>query len=196
VAPIQGVISARLSQNGERVGLDARILEIVDLSRLELEAALSASDSLALQIGQLAALQVEGVAKPLRARVVRINPTATAGSRQVVAYLALEPQAGLRQGLFAQGTLAISKVNGVAIPSTAIRTDKPKPYVQVIQNNQVAHVSVELGARGEFEGTDYVIVTGLSDQTTVLRGHVGALREGVSTQERPERAAATSGKGS
>jgi RND family efflux transporter MFP subunit len=195
-APIQGVVAARFSQSGERVGLDARIVEIVDLSRLELEAALAASDSAALQIGQLASLQVEGVAQPIRARVARINPTATAGSRQVMAYLALEPLAGLRQGLFAQGSLATSKINGIAVPSTAVRTDKPKPYVQVIENNQVAHVSVELGARGEFEGTDYVIVSGVSDQTKVLRGHVGALREGVSTQERLERAPATPGKGS
>ncbi len=51
-APIAGVVSQRLAQPGERIGVDARVVEIVDLSRLELEASLSAADSVQVRVGQ------------------------------------------------------------------------------------------------------------------------------------------------
>lgn len=192
VAPISGVIAVRASQTGERVGIDARIVEIVDLSRLELEAALAASDSVLVRTGQTAQLQIEGNAKAVTARVVRVNPTATAGSRQVLVYLALESSNGLRQGLFAQGTLATSKVSAIAVPTSAVRTDKPEPYVQVIQDKKVAHKTVTLASRGEFEGAEYVAVQGLTENMPVLRGNVGAVREGVAIQEAAAKGSAPS----
>ena len=81
------------------------MLEVVDLSRLELEANLGVTDSLLVQVGQNAQLQVEGSTTPITAKVARINPSVVAGSRAVLAYLTIDPVPGLRQGLFAQGTL-------------------------------------------------------------------------------------------
>ncbi len=181
-APINGVVSVRTSQAGERVGIDARIIEIVDLSRLELEANLAASDSITVRIGQMAALQVEGNAKPVNARVTRINPTATAGSRSVLVYLTLDSAQGLRQGMFAQGTLATAVVQTLAVPKAAIRTDKPAPYVQVVENKKIAHKTVTIGSSGEFEGTEYVAIQGLAENTAVLQGNVGAVREGIAAK--------------
>ena len=177
-APISGVVSQRLTQPGERVGIDAKVLEIVDLSRLELEATLSASDSLLVRVGQSASLQVEGSATPVAARVVRINPSAQAGSRSVLAYLALDNSAGLRQGLFAQGTLGTARATGLAVAESAVRSDKPVPYVQVIEGGKVAHKPVTLGARGESDGLPMVALTGVADGAQVLAGSVGPLRQG------------------
>ena len=178
-APIAGVVSQRLAQPGERVALDARIVEIVDVGRLELEAALSPADSVAVRIGQDAALQVEGMAAPVQARVVRINPTAQAGSRSVLAYLQVEDVTGLRQGLFAQGTLGTGQVTSLAVPLTAVRTDKPSPYVQVVENGQVAHKPVEVGARGDANGETMVAVKGVAPGAVVIKGALGPLREGT-----------------
>ncbi len=178
-APISGVVSQRLAQPGERVGVDARVIEIIDMNRLELEASISAADSLQLRIGQTAQLKVEGTEQSVTAKVIRINPIAQSGSRTVLAYLSIDRPAGLRQGLFAQGLVGSSVAAVLSVPLTSVRTDKPSPYLQVIEGNRVSHRPVRLGARGEVAGELMVEVQGIAENTLVLGGHVGALREGV-----------------
>ncbi|MES2936608.1 MAG: efflux RND transporter periplasmic adaptor subunit [Pseudomonadota bacterium] len=181
-APITGVVSQRLAQPGERVAIDGRVVEIVDLGRLELEATLSAADSVAVRVGQDAALRIEGSPQPLAAKVVRINPSAQAGSRSVLAYLAVSDAAGLRQGLFAQGLLSTGAAGGVAVPVSAVRTDKPAPYVQVVEQDKVAHKPVQTGARGEAGKEMWMVVQGLQAGAVVVKGHVGPLREGTAVK--------------
>ena len=185
VAPISGLISQRLAQSGEHVPVDGKIVEIVDLSRIELEAAVSASDAAQVRIGQGAQLQIEGSTDVVQARVVRINPSTQAGSRNVLVYLAVTPNPALRQGLFAQGTLGTERVRTLAVPLNAIRTDQPAPYVQGVLNNQITHQPVTPGVRGVAAGTAsptaeaLVAVTGLAEGAMVLNGNVGTLRPGT-----------------
>lgn len=189
-APVSGQVSQRMVQTGERVGVDARILEIVDVSQLELEATLSATDSVNVRVGQTAELQIEGSSRRVMARVARINPSAQAGSRNVLAYLSLENKVDqanssasgglpLRQGLFANGTLGTERIALMAVPVSSLRTDKPAPYVQIIENGVVVHKTVEPGVRGAADGQNVVAVQGLPDGVVVIRGNIGALREGT-----------------
>jgi len=178
-APISGQISQRLAQPGERVGVDTRIVEIVDNRQLELEASLSAADSLLVKLGQSARLALDGSHQTIDAKVVRINPSAAAGSRAVLVYLAISPQANLRHGLFAQGQLNVGRVQALALPLSSLRTDKPQPYVQLVSQNQVQHVNMTLGERGEADGITLVAVSGLPEGATVIDGSVGSLRAGT-----------------
>lgn len=193
-APISGIVAQRLAQPGERVGVEARVVEVVDLSRLELEAALSPGDSVDVRVGQEAFLQVEGSQRPVRGKVARISPSAQAGSRSVLAYLAIADATGLRQGLFAQGTLGTGRTSALAVPLSAVRTDKPAPYVQVVENNQVAHKGVETGARGEAGKEVMVAVKGLAPGAMVIKGSVGSLREGTAVKFTPSPAARSPAK--
>ncbi|MBA3592790.1 MAG: efflux RND transporter periplasmic adaptor subunit [Polaromonas sp.] len=186
-APLSGQVAQRLAQPGERVGVDARVLEIVDLSRLELEASLSAADAVSVRPGQTATLQIEGTTQTVTATVARINPSAQAGSRSVLVYLSIDNSAGtsgLRQGLFAQGTLGTARAAVLTVPVSAVRTDKPAPYVQVVENNQIVHKPVEPGVRGSdvSGGEPMVAIKGLVENAVVLRGAVGSLREGTAVK--------------
>ena len=191
VAPISGLVSQRLVQPGERVAVDAKLLEIVDLSKLELEAAVAPEDVAALATGRPATLQVDGLAAPVTARVARINPSAQAGSRSIMVYLAVDGQPALRQGLFAKGTIELMRKTTLAVPVSTVRTDQAQPYVVQVLGDKAVQKNVQLGLRGEVAGQPWVEITsGLSEGAQLLGGSTGAVRDG--TAVRLASAAATS----
>ena len=184
VAPIGGIVSQRFAQPGERVGVDARVIEIVDLSRIELEAAVAPEDVGSVQIGQLARLSVDGLSDPAIAKVVRINPSTQAGTRAVMVYLALQAQPGLRQGLFARGSIELQRKDALLVPVSSVRIDQARPYVLAVQGGKALQRTVELGTRGEAQidgRTESVVelTTGAAAGDTLLRGSAGAVRDGT-----------------
>lgn len=182
-SPISGQIAQRLAQPGERMALDARIVEVVNLSQLELEAALPSADASLVRPGMKAQLKIEGMDEPVTAKVLRISPAAQAGSRSVLVYLGVVGQDGLRQGLFAEGTMGTRTVKALAVPLSSVRTDKPQPYVQVVEADQVRHVTVQTGTRSEKTTQNitltWVEVQGLAEGAQVLTASAGAVREGT-----------------
>jgi RND family efflux transporter MFP subunit len=197
-APIAGQVSQRLAQPGERVGVDARILEIVDLRQIELESNLPSVDVPRLKLGQLAQLRVEGAVGPVTARLVRVNPSAQAGTRSVLIYLRVEQPAGqslaLRQGLFAEGLLNASSKRVLAVPLKSVRTDQVQPFVQLVREGKVHHQTVTLGLRGMAGSEEMVAVEGLVEGELLIKGAIGLLRQGSTvlfTPNTPAPAAAT-----
>ena len=71
VSPIAGLVSQRLAQPGERVAIDARIVGVLDLSRLELEAPVAPEDVVGVSVGQAATLEVDGLASTRARRPAR-----------------------------------------------------------------------------------------------------------------------------
>lgn len=183
-APLSGTVSQRFVQPGERVSVDARLLEIVDLSRLELAAALAPAEVAAVRVGQPVQLTVEGLAAPVSGRVARLNPSTQAGTRAVLVYIALDPAPGLRQGLFARGTVELAREAARAVPLSALRVDQGRPYVLAVVDGRVVQQVVTPGAHGlaAFDGAAEEAVAvgdGLAEGALVLRGSVGALRPGT-----------------
>jgi RND family efflux transporter MFP subunit len=178
-SPLNGFVSQRLAQVGERVAPEARIVEVVDLSQFELEATLTPTDALSVKVGQAAKLNIEGSTQEVAAKVLRINPSTQVGSRSILVYLGIQGHPALRHGVFVQGTLGTQKIQTVAIPLESVRTDKSTPYVQVVQDGKVAHVKVSMGAKGEVSGKALMAVPEIVEGTLVLTPSAGALREGT-----------------
>lgn len=190
-APLSGQVAARLVQNGERVGIDARVYELVDLSAFELEAALSPAQAAAVQPGQRAQLLIEGLPEPVEARVSRINPSVQAGSRSVLVYLKVPGAPGMRQGLFAHGAVVTGQLKGPAVPLSSVRNDKPQPYLQVVRDGKIEHVVVKLDRQGTLDNEPMLLLEaggagdssrGLSAGDQVLRVQAGLIRAGEAVQ--------------
>ena len=182
-APIGGFVSQRLVQPGERVPVDAKLLEIVDLSRLELQASVPPESAGLLRVGATAMLKVDGIDGDVPARVVRINPSAQPGSRSVIAYLELQPNPALRQGLFARGSIDLERRQALLLPLSAVRNDQAQPYALLLAGTQVAQRSLSLGQRGQAGGVEAVeVLQGLAEGDRVLAGSLGAMRDGASVR--------------
>lgn len=196
VAPIAGLVAQRLAQPGERLPLDARVVEIVDLSRIELEAAIAPQDLASLQLGAKAGLLLEGSGQEVAATVVRINPSATAGARTVAAYLAVAPHPGLRHGLFARGSVELGQTTALAIPLSAVRNDQAQPYAIRLRDGRAERRVLALGAQGRpaqaaAGGGDWVEVrSGLDAGDQVLAASAGLVADGVLLKLPPAAAAA------
>lgn len=191
-APIAGFVAQRLVQPGERVPVDAKLLEIVDLSRLELQASVPPEDAGLLRVGAMARLQVDGIAGEVAARVVRINPSAQPGSRSVVAYLELEPNPALRQGLFARGRIELERRPALLLGLGAVRNDQALPYALRVDGTRVTQRTLQLGQRGRAGDEDVVeVLQGLVEGDRVLAGSLGAVRDGAAVRVADAPATAT-----
>lgn len=182
-APISGLVSSRMVQPGEKVSADNRLLDVVDLSQMELEAAVPAADIMQVALGQDVEVKVEGIAQPLVGKVARINPAIQAGSRSIMTYIQLaNPQGALRVGMFAEARLTLAKKDDVlTVPQSAIRTDGDRAFVYAIENSKLVQRPVTLGASGQHSGSGAAVevVQGLDHGAQIVRTNLGSLRAGT-----------------
>ena len=177
-APFSGVVTQRHVKAGERVAVNAPVVDIVDVSQLEVEVLLPIAASSGLKTGQTATLNLESQPQPITAKVARINPSIDAGSRSVRIYLSI-PTGKARVGEFATGELTVGTLQGTAVPLDSIRTDQPSPYVQVVRDQTIAHTTVQILATGRAGETRYAIVEPLPAGTTVLSPTAGLIANGT-----------------
>ena len=186
-APIAGVISSRSVQAGEKVSADNRLLDIVDLRLLEMEAPVPTQDIASIKIGQTVQLKIEGVSGTVIGKVSRINPATTAGSRSIMAYIQVINSAGangggqLRAGMFGEAQLVVDKKSDVLnVPQSAIQYEAEKAFVYVIENNVLQQKRVTLGLQGKGNGMAVVeLLSGVAKDSKVIKTNLGSLRTGL-----------------
>ncbi|MGZ3235834.1 MAG: efflux RND transporter periplasmic adaptor subunit [Burkholderiaceae bacterium] len=181
-APISGLVSSRTVQPGEKVSADNRLLDIVDLHQMEMEAAIPTTDIMSIALGQEVQVKVEGLAEPLTGKVARINPSTQSGSRSIMAYIQINnPKNMLRVGMFGEAQLTLAKKTDVlTVPQTAIQTEAAKTTVFAIENNKLIQKSVTLGMKGQDDdGGAVEIVQGLENGAQIVKSNLGNLRSGT-----------------
>ena len=180
-APISGIISKRYVQPGEKVGFDAMMIGIVDLSLLEVSAQASLMDIAKITPGMPARVQIEGL--PERAfdgRVERINPSAESGTRSINVYVSLKNEGTLlKAGMFARVRLTMdAERDAAALPVSAVRGEGVQTYVWLIVANRVERRTVTTGTRDD-RAHLVEILSGVQPSEDVLATKFDNLQHGL-----------------
>lgn len=180
-APITGLVSSRTVQPGEKVSPDNRLLDVVDLRQMEMEAAVPAADITHIAQGQEVAVSVEGLPAPLTGKVARINPATQAGSRSILVYIQVDnPQGVLRAGMFGEAQLTLARKNDVlTVPQSALQTSAGNASVFAVEGGKLVRKPVTLGIRGnDGEGAAVEILGGLENGARIVKTNLGNLNAG------------------
>ena len=180
LAPFDGIVSLRHAQAGERVALDAKVVTVVDLSRLQLEAAVPATEIGRLRVGQPVAFRVDGFGEQSFAgRIDRISPATVSGSRSINVYAVIDnPQGVLRAGLFAQGAVSLERIEGaLVVPASSVREEIGRNSVYALVDGAVRRRVVTIGPADDADRVQ--VLDGLAPGDRIVRANLGTLREGT-----------------
>ncbi len=180
VAPIDGIVSRKNVQVGEKTSIDAPLFNIVDLDSIELQAIVPAGEVAALAKGMHATLSVDGMSdRRFDATINRINPATEPGTRSIVVFLSVPNRDHvLKSGMFANGVirLAVGEPRPT-LPLTAIQSDAGVPIVWTIEDGKLTRRTAVLGVRDETTGR-VEIKSGVPPGTPVVVGKFDNLKEG------------------
>lgn len=154
-APINSNVARRMVNDGERVGVDAALLQLVDLSRMELKGSIPVSDASRVAPGQKVRFHVDGFGtREFAGTVARINPVAENGSRVVKVFVIVpNADAALRGGMFAQGAVQLTGgESALSVPATAVFEEAGQSYLFAIEAKKLVKVPVTVGARDDRNG--------------------------------------------
>lgn len=180
-APMDGFVAERTINPGDKVPVDGKLLVLIDLSHLEIEAPVPTNEIALVAVGQKAIFRVPGIeGREFAGTVERINPTTKSGSRSIPVYIRVENGDNvLRGGMFASGDIVVREVKDVvAVPPDAVRGDQAQRYVLKIEGDRIARQPVEMSK--DATATLVSVTSGLSEGDTVVSAPSIILEPGTS----------------
>ncbi|MGB8339868.1 MAG: efflux RND transporter periplasmic adaptor subunit [Burkholderiales bacterium] len=179
-APMDGIVSKRYVQAGEKINFDSPIVAIVDLAQLELESAVPTSEIPRLKVGQEIDFTVDGYGgRQFKGNIARINPAAEPGTRSITIYVSVNnADNALKGGMFAKGAITLEKAaTAPVVPISALLESTDRISVRQIVDGKIILQPVTLGLRSEDEGVAEV-KSGLSNGAQVIIAKLDSLKPG------------------
>lgn len=171
-APISGVVTEKLVEQGDVVGNQDRLFTIADVSLLVLRVPVSELEVTALKVGSRADLTVDALGgERFEGRIRRIFPSADSATRLVPVEVAVSGDATrrLRPGYTARVTFQLdTRTDALLIPTRAVMGPAGSRSVYIakggLAERRPVRVGTDVGGRTEvFEGLvvgDSIIVAG------------------------------------
>lgn len=144
-APIGGLIVSRAAELGAIAGSGAEAMfTLIADGEIELSAEVIETALHQLAIGQPAEIDVAGVGRvagKVRLLPAGVDPVTRLGKLRIT----LQPNPGLRTGLFANGSVITARREAVTVPATAVLSDDEGETVRLVKDGVVTVQPVQAG---------------------------------------------------
>lgn len=168
-SPISGIITKRQVEPGQTVSVGQTLFEIVDPSRLEIQAKVSADQQSALKLGNQIEYTLQGNPQKLSATLTRISPVADQASRQIEFFA--QPNQTINSfsiGAFVDGyILGGTSIQGQKIPLDTIQSIQDQPYVWVVREQKLKQIKIQI--LDQLSDQNIAIVQGLNEKDFISR---------------------------
>lgn len=173
IAPLNGRVMSVSGKVGDMVAANATVIELADLTRIEVQASVGQQDVVAVQAGQSAVVTFD--ARPgetFTGKVSRIVPrrASTSGAVTYTVFLAVDKTpSGLLPGMTADAEIIVAERKNVLIlPRRSVRaTSNSTINLAVLQDGRLVNRSVRIGLVGDL---NVEILSGLQEGEQVVTG--------------------------
>lgn len=175
-SPVAGVIAARNAKVGAIAsGAGEPMFRVIRDGQIELVADVSETDILKMRVGQKAKVKVAGSAVSLDGSVRLISPVIDPQTRLGAVHVAIDDDDGARAGMYASAEIIVAEAEGIALPLSAITTDKHGTTTRLVAGDVVKQVKIETGIQ---DGAFIEVKTGLKDGDVVVAKAGAFVRDG------------------
>ena len=148
-SPVAGTVTRVYAHPGQPVEAGQRLVELLDVDRLVLRAAVPTREFASLKLGSKAEVTPSSGGKPINATVTYLSPEADAQTDTIPLRLTLPPGCGLRPGQFAAARIASEeKPDCLVVPRSSLFTDRDgTSAVSLAKDGRSKRIQVMIGLR-------------------------------------------------
>lgn len=165
-APVSGIVSARNARIGAIAsGGGQPLFTIIRDGEIELVADVTESSILRLKEGQQAVIEVAGTDQSLTGTIRLVSPVIDPVTRLGSVHIAIDDDAAARAGMYGSAAIKVDEANSIALPLTAVTSNRNGSTVRVVDDGTVRLVDIETGIQ---DGAFVQVTGGLKEGDKVV----------------------------
>jgi len=174
-SPVAGIIAAKNAKIGAIAsGSGTPLFTVIKDGAIELVAELSETSIQKIKIGQSAFLTIAGASKRVEGKVRLVSPTVDPVTRLGSIHITI-PADEARSGMYANAEIIVAQENALALPLSAVTTNRDGSTARKVEDNIVRQVKIETG----IQDNGFVeVLSGLSAGDKVVEKAGAFVRDG------------------
>ena len=178
VSPVDGFVARRAADQGAYVSPNAPVVDVVDINRVRLVAAVVEKDLRRILAGQEADVEVDAYpGETFKGRIARVAPVLDPTTRTATIEVEIpNPGYRLKPGMYAKVSVTTdTRANALVVPRNAVIDLEGKRGVFVAADQVAAFRVIEVGVE---EDQRVEVLSGVTGSDKVITTGAGALRDG------------------